>query len=183
MTVTHRKRQHQPDEIQSTSPPSSFPLAYLFKISHNPGYIFSLRNHFLKLAVNEPGLQIHCDACGCDLTHSIRIKCADTVCEPGDGVDICPACFCAGKEFGKHKRGHRYRVVVSHTLYSNILRKLRLLFLGRNFILTRFFPRTGAQTSKPILLFTVNQCSLIYPTESSCSSKGYHYKATEIGMQ
>ncbi|KII92702.1 hypothetical protein PLICRDRAFT_27727 [Plicaturopsis crispa FD-325 SS-3] len=82
MTVTHRKRQHQPDEIQT---------------------------------VNEPGLQIQCDACNCDLTHSIRIKCADPICEPGDGVDICPGCFCAGKEFAKHKRGHAYRVVELHS--------------------------------------------------------------------
>ncbi|KAI6157941.1 hypothetical protein BKA82DRAFT_996238 [Pisolithus tinctorius] len=82
MTVSNRKREHQPDEIQT---------------------------------VNEPGLQIQCDACLCDLTHSIRIKCADPVCEPGDGVDICPACFCAGKEFGKHKRGHAYRVIELHS--------------------------------------------------------------------
>ena len=65
------------------------------------------------VAVNEPGLQIQCDSCMCDLTHSVRIKCADPVCEPGDGVDICPACFCAGKEFAKHRRGHAYRVIVS----------------------------------------------------------------------
>ena len=68
--------------------------------------------------MNEPGLQIQCDGCDCDLTHSIRIKCADPVCEPGDGVDICPSCFCAGKEFGKHKRDHAYRVVVSQLLLS-----------------------------------------------------------------
>jgi hypothetical protein len=65
------------------------------------------------VAVNEPGLQIQCDACMCDLTHSVRMKCADPVCEPGDGVDICPVCFCAGKEFAKHKRGHAYRIIVS----------------------------------------------------------------------
>ncbi|KAI0688183.1 hypothetical protein BC835DRAFT_1373796 [Cytidiella melzeri] len=82
MTVTHRTRQHQPEEIQT---------------------------------VNEPGLQIQCDGCACDLTHSIRIKCADAVCEPGDGVDICPSCFCSGKEFGKHKRNHPYRVVELHS--------------------------------------------------------------------
>ncbi|KAI6010512.1 hypothetical protein EDC04DRAFT_2905864 [Pisolithus marmoratus] len=82
MTVSSRKREHQPDEIQP---------------------------------VNEPGLQIQCDACLCDLTHSIRIKCADPVCEPGDGVDICPACFCAGKEFGTHKRSHAYRVIELHS--------------------------------------------------------------------
>ncbi|KAI6166024.1 hypothetical protein EDD17DRAFT_1774575 [Pisolithus thermaeus] len=82
MTVSSRKREHQPDEIQT---------------------------------VNEPGLQIQCDSCLCDLTHSIRIKCADSACEAGDGVDICPACFCAGKEFGMHKRGHAYRVIELHS--------------------------------------------------------------------
>ncbi|KAF9267903.1 hypothetical protein L218DRAFT_894146 [Marasmius fiardii PR-910] len=61
--------------------------------------------------VNEPGDLYQCDSCSCDLTHTIRIKCADPVCEPGDGVDICPSCFCAGKEFGNHKRGHAYRVI------------------------------------------------------------------------
>lgn len=64
-------------------------------------------------AVSEPGLQIECDNCHCDLTHSIRIKCADPVCEIGDGVDICPTCFCSGKEFGDHKPDHAYRVVVN----------------------------------------------------------------------
>ncbi|PPQ95335.1 hypothetical protein CVT26_008180 [Gymnopilus dilepis] len=78
MTVTQRKPQHLPDEIQT---------------------------------LNEPGVQYQCDACQCDLTHNVRIKCADPVCVPGEGVDLCPACFCAGKEFGKHKRGHAYRVI------------------------------------------------------------------------
>ncbi|THV05246.1 hypothetical protein K435DRAFT_745492 [Dendrothele bispora CBS 962.96] len=61
--------------------------------------------------VNEPGDLYQCDSCSCDLTHTIRIKCADPVCDVGDGVDICPQCFCAGKEFGNHKRGHPYRVI------------------------------------------------------------------------
>ncbi|TDL26026.1 hypothetical protein BD410DRAFT_825937 [Rickenella mellea] len=65
--------------------------------------------------VNEPGLQIQCDSCDCDLTHSIRIKCADPVCENGDGIDICPTCFCAGKEFKQHKQDHNYRVVELHS--------------------------------------------------------------------
>lgn len=78
MTVTQRKPQHLPDEIQT---------------------------------VNEPGVQYQCDSCACDLTHAIRIKCADNICESDDGVDICPSCFCAGKEFKQHKRTHAYRVV------------------------------------------------------------------------
>lgn len=70
------------------------------------------------LAVNEPGVQYQCDSCACDLTHTIRIKCADPACDSDDGVDICPACFCEGKEFGKHKRGHAYRVIVRLTRTS-----------------------------------------------------------------
>ena len=60
-------------------------------------------------------MQTECDGCLVDLTHSIRIKCADPACAVGDGVDLCPNCFCSGKEFGKHKRGHAYRVEVSNT--------------------------------------------------------------------
>jgi transcriptional adapter 2-alpha len=72
------------------------------------------------LALNEPGVQYQCDSCACDLTHTIRIKCADPVCVPGEGVDICPACFCAGKEFGNHRRGHPYRVIVSRYCYNDL---------------------------------------------------------------
>ena len=113
MTVTHRKRQHQPDEIagaldKSTtrSPPPPIPCNFSRLVT----YVNELS---APSAVNEPGFQIECDGCYTDLTHSIRIKCADPICEPGDGVDICPTCFCGGKEFKKHKRGHAYRVVVS----------------------------------------------------------------------
>ncbi|KAF7320150.1 Transcriptional adapter 2 [Mycena kentingensis (nom. inval.)] len=62
-------------------------------------------------AINEPGVQFECDSCGCDLTHTIRIKCADAACQAGEGVDICPPCFCEGKEFANHRRGHAYRVI------------------------------------------------------------------------
>ncbi|KAJ7071415.1 hypothetical protein C8F01DRAFT_1110445 [Mycena amicta] len=62
-------------------------------------------------AVTEPGVQFECDSCACDLTHTIRIKCADPACQSGEGVDICPPCFCQGKEFANHRRGHAYRVI------------------------------------------------------------------------
>lgn len=65
--------------------------------------------------INEPGVQTECDGCLADLTHSIRIKCANPACVVGDGVDLCPNCFCSGKEFGKHKRGHAYRVEELHS--------------------------------------------------------------------
>ncbi|KIY64947.1 SWIRM-domain-containing protein [Cylindrobasidium torrendii FP15055 ss-10] len=63
------------------------------------------------ILMNEPGDAFHCDSCTADLTHSVRIKCADPVCDVDEGVDICPRCFCAGKEFANHKRGHPYRVI------------------------------------------------------------------------
>ncbi|KAJ3800686.1 hypothetical protein GGU11DRAFT_814596 [Lentinula aff. detonsa] len=63
------------------------------------------------IALHEPGAEYHCDACSSDLTHTIRIKCADPVCEAGDGVDLCPTCFCTGQEFASHKRGHPYRLI------------------------------------------------------------------------
>ncbi|KAF8212502.1 hypothetical protein K438DRAFT_1566889 [Mycena galopus ATCC 62051] len=64
-----------------------------------------------EITCNEPGVQFECDSCACDLTHTIRIKCADPVCQSEDGVDICPPCFCAGKEFRNHLRTHPYRVI------------------------------------------------------------------------
>ncbi|KZV73525.1 SWIRM-domain-containing protein [Peniophora sp. CONT] len=72
------------------------------------------RQHEEEPAINEPGFCISCDGCGANLTHSIRLKCADPVCLPGDGIDLCPRCFCEGKEFNQHKRHHPYRVVELH---------------------------------------------------------------------
>lgn len=147
MTVTHRKRQHQPEEIQSE-------FCYLWwkreKDVLSPTHMLSFsRSAYVKLvpvAVNEPGLQILCDGCDCDLTHSIRMKCADPACEEGDGVDICPPCFCAGKEFRKHKKNHAYRVVVCprglwytcKDTYKN----------RRSFTHIRYLLKTGGLTSK-----------------------------------
>lgn len=146
MTVSHRKREHQPDEIQSERPlatPRLFcPTVFLT--------VCMLRN---LVAVNEPGLQIQCDSCMCDLTHSVRVKCADPVCEPGDGVDICPACFCAGKEFSKHKRGHPYRVIVSSSIEALALLSLIWTFL-RNYTRIQSSQMTGAPMSMLSFLHT-----------------------------
>lgn len=107
MTVTQRKPQHLPDEIQSE-------VVLLF-LALDVTYMHRL------LDLNEPGVQYECDICSCDLTHSVRIKCADPVCTPGEGVDLCPACFCAGKEIGKHLRSHPYRVIVGFYLDDVLL--------------------------------------------------------------
>ncbi|CAE6432428.1 unnamed protein product [Rhizoctonia solani] len=53
-----------------------------------------------------------CDACNVDLTRNVRIKCAAVGCEE---VDLCPTCFCAGKEPDQHKAWHDYRVVGRHS--------------------------------------------------------------------
>lgn len=116
------------------------------------------------VAVNEPGLQIQCDSCMCDLTHSIRIKCADPICEPGDGVDICPGCFCVGKEFAKHKRGHAYRVIVSQCVGALAPLRLTMSFLSlRNYIHILSFQMIGVLMSMSVfslyhLKFTPASC-------------------------
>jgi hypothetical protein len=110
-------------------------------------------------------LQILCDGCACDLTHSIRIKCAAEVCEQGDGVDICPACFCAGKEFGMHKRDHPYRVVVSH---PNLPAHLALLSVdNRSCILTLYSLKTGEQMSEHVCLFDILALMIKYQRVAS----------------
>ncbi|KAG9092295.1 Transcriptional adapter ada2, partial [Ceratobasidium sp. 370] len=53
-----------------------------------------------------------CDACNVDLTKNVRIKCAAPGCEE---LDLCPTCFCAGKEPDRHKAWHEYRVVGRHS--------------------------------------------------------------------
>ncbi|KAF9519189.1 hypothetical protein BS47DRAFT_1379461 [Hydnum rufescens UP504] len=62
--------------------------------------------------VTEPGVLYQCDSCDSDITHTIRIKCAAQGCEE---VDLCPSCFCSGKEVGQHKAWHGYRVVERHS--------------------------------------------------------------------
>ncbi|KAB5591258.1 Transcriptional adapter 2 [Ceratobasidium theobromae] len=58
------------------------------------------------------GETITCDACNVDLMRNVRIKCAAVGCEE---LDLCPTCFCAGKEPEKHKAWHDYRVVGRHS--------------------------------------------------------------------
>lgn len=75
----------------------------------------------------EPGIKITCDFCesyvpgAClsntetsghlDITHStVRFKCADPICED---IDVCPSCFCEGREGQRHKAWHDYRVEVN----------------------------------------------------------------------
>ena len=66
----------------------------------------------------DPGFIIECDSCFSNLTNSVRIRCADPACE-GSSIDICADCFRQGKEFGRHKAGHKYRVIEKH--YTPIL--------------------------------------------------------------
>ncbi|KDN51429.1 hypothetical protein K437DRAFT_51636 [Tilletiaria anomala UBC 951] len=62
-----------------------------------------------KLAV-EPGIRYHCDACGADITLTVRVRCAGG-CED---FDLCGSCFCAGIEVRQHKAWHNYRIVEQH---------------------------------------------------------------------
>ncbi|KAG8826935.1 Transcriptional adapter ada2 [Serendipita sp. 411] len=66
----------------------------------------------------DPGFIVECDSCFTNLTRAVRIRCADPVCE-GSSIDICADCFRQGKEFGRHKAGHAYRVIEKH--YTPVL--------------------------------------------------------------
>jgi hypothetical protein len=61
----------------------------------------------------EPGFIVECDSCFTNLTHSVRIRCADPVCD-SSSTDICADCFRQGKEFGRHKANHPYRIIEKH---------------------------------------------------------------------
>ncbi|SPC61504.1 related to ADA2 - general transcriptional adaptor or co-activator [Ustilago sp. UG-2017b] len=62
-------------------------------------------------ATAEPGVRYHCDACGADITLTVRIRCAGGCAD----FDLCASCFCSGAQPGKHKAWHDYRVVEQHS--------------------------------------------------------------------
>ena len=62
-------------------------------------------------AAAEPGVRYHCDACGADITLTVRIRCAGGCSD----FDLCASCFCSGAQPGKHKAWHDYRVVEQHS--------------------------------------------------------------------
>lgn len=92
------------------------------------------RTHLYKILVVD-GETITCDACNVDLMRNVRIKCAAVGCEE---LDLCPTCFCAGKEPEKHKAWHDYRVVVSRYLRGATVGKLNLLLFYRGGTRTLF---------------------------------------------
>jgi hypothetical protein len=49
-------------------------------------------------------------------------------------IDICPACFCVGKDFARHKWGHNYCVVVSSYVSLVQVEKLPYSPSGTSFI-------------------------------------------------
>lgn len=61
-------------------------------------------------AAAEPGVRYHCDACGADITLTVRIRCAECA-----DFDLCASCFCSGAQPSKHKAWHDYRVVEQHS--------------------------------------------------------------------
>ncbi|EGG01270.1 uncharacterized protein MELLADRAFT_39211, partial [Melampsora larici-populina 98AG31] len=76
------------------------------------------------------GVKYTCDGCSADISHSVKIRCAHQqqtqtntisgqnqvtstlVCE---NFDLCAQCFCEGKEVGRHKAWHDYRVVEQYS--------------------------------------------------------------------
>lgn len=66
---------------------------------------------------SQTGVSYACDVCAADISHTVRVRCAhvdqhaqEATCQD---FDLCGSCFVGGKEVGRHRRWHDYRVVVS----------------------------------------------------------------------
>lgn len=94
MTVTHRRSRKDATQGEGAAGELSSGLSRTVLIT----------------SATEPGIKYTCDFCHLDITHTVRIKCAEKQCEE---VDLCPACFCEGREGLFHKAWHPYKVVVS----------------------------------------------------------------------
>jgi hypothetical protein len=132
MTVTKRKQHSRGNEEKQG-------------ISFSPGRIsisISVRDSRLCIAVTDSGVRYTCDACSADISHTVRIRCAqlvppaspaapprnvtgppsdqDRTADPDkkgwvnvcEDFDLCGTCFCEGKEIARHKTWHDYRVIV-----------------------------------------------------------------------
>lgn len=65
----------------------------------------------------ESGMRYNCDTCSADITHSVRVKCAEATAEKltCPDFDLCVPCFLAGHSLGPHKAHHAYRIISSHS--------------------------------------------------------------------
>lgn len=63
-----------------------------------------------------PGIHYSCDSCFKDISHVLRIQCAEC-----DEVDLCAECFSNGVEFQNHQKHHAYRILPPFTfsVYNN----------------------------------------------------------------
>jgi hypothetical protein len=107
MTIRSRIKQSSSEEAECTS-----------RIFLPIFTIFSENLSVLAPVSADPGFIVECDSCFTNLTRAVRIRCADPVCE-SLSIDICADCFRQGKEFGRHKAGHPYRLIEKH--YTPIL--------------------------------------------------------------
>jgi hypothetical protein len=102
MTIRSRIKQSSSEEAERT-----------FLFYYNYGKILTNFATVLAPISADPGFIVECDSCFSNLTHVVRIRCADPVCE-SSSIDICADCFRLGKEFARHKANHPYRVIEKH---------------------------------------------------------------------
>ncbi len=53
---------------------------------------------------NDYGQKYHCDHCGSELSHTLRLRCGTCA-----DYDLCLGCFCGGAETRSHSKDHPYR--------------------------------------------------------------------------
>lgn len=94
-----------------------------------------VRNEAEVRVAQDTGVKFSCDACSADLSHTVRIRCAqqaprsprakehpaaaeeedeEALVPTCEDFDLCGTCFIQGREVGRHKRWHDYRVVEQH---------------------------------------------------------------------
>ncbi|KDE07613.1 Transcription coactivator [Microbotryum lychnidis-dioicae p1A1 Lamole] len=67
----------------------------------------------------ESGMKASCDSCSADITHSVHVRCAETLTSNPERLtcpdfDLCVPCFLSGKAVGPHRSHHAYRIISSH---------------------------------------------------------------------
>jgi len=63
---------------------------------------------------NDGGVKYVCDVCSVDITSTVRIRCANAICNE---FDLCVPCFAQGKTARDHDpRTHSYQVIEQHSI-------------------------------------------------------------------
>jgi hypothetical protein len=111
--LSRPKRRKPDDEVADSSTASASRQHGLwhFQVSiSNRWWSSHLFKIFINPSTESKGAQFHCDYCRADISHGVRIKCAEC-----KNFDLCVECFAKGVEVTgmvNHRNDHAYQVMV-----------------------------------------------------------------------